>query len=87
VKHSFLYIFQKLHFKQGRVDFYYIPTVYISFQESALSGEEDTYTDSHFHDVFNEDCIVLDPVSVLPLQYKITRNLLPLSGKSLPLLV
>lgn len=64
-----------------------IPTVCFFFQESALSGEEDTYTDSHFHDIFNEDCIVLDPVSVLPLQYKITRNLLPLSGKSLLLLV
>uniref|UniRef100_A0A671KN10 Kinetochore associated 1 n=1 Tax=Sinocyclocheilus anshuiensis TaxID=1608454 RepID=A0A671KN10_9TELE len=44
-------------------------------------GEEDAYTESHFQDVFNEDCIVLDPVSVLPLQYKITRNLLPLAGE------
>lgn len=52
-------------------------------KESALSGEEDAYTESHFHDVFNEDCIVLDPVSVLPLQYKITRNLLPLSESRL----
>ncbi|XP_056103315.1 kinetochore-associated protein 1 isoform X1 [Rhinichthys klamathensis goyatoka] len=58
-------------------DFGFLP------KESALSGEEDTYTDSHFHDVFNEDCIVLDPVSVLPLQYKITRNLLPLSESRL----
>ncbi|XP_043096489.1 kinetochore-associated protein 1 isoform X3 [Puntigrus tetrazona] len=48
-------------------------------KESSMSGEEDAYIESHFHDVFNEDCIVLDPVSVLPLQYKITRNLLPLS--------
>uniref|UniRef100_A0AAR2LD09 RZZ complex subunit KNTC1/ROD C-terminal domain-containing protein n=1 Tax=Pygocentrus nattereri TaxID=42514 RepID=A0AAR2LD09_PYGNA len=30
-------------------------------------------------DVFNEDGIVLDPVSVLPVQYKITTSLLPLS--------
>lgn len=52
-----------------------------------MSGEEDAYIESHFHDVFNEDCIVLDPVSVLPLQYKITRNLLPLSGKSILLLL
>ncbi|RXN10649.1 kinetochore-associated 1 isoform X1 [Labeo rohita] len=52
-------------------------------KESALSGEEDAYTESHFQDVFNEDCIVLDPVSVLPLQYKITRNLLPLSDADL----
>ncbi|XP_050966456.1 kinetochore-associated protein 1 isoform X1 [Labeo rohita] len=52
-------------------------------KESALSGEEDAYTESHFQDVFNEDCIVLDPVSVLPLQYKITRNLLPLSESRL----
>ncbi|XP_073696057.1 kinetochore-associated protein 1 [Garra rufa] len=52
-------------------------------KESALSGEEEAYTESHFHDVFNEDCIVLDPVSVLPLQYKITRNLLPLSESRL----
>uniref|UniRef100_A0A673J6Y3 RZZ complex subunit KNTC1/ROD C-terminal domain-containing protein n=1 Tax=Sinocyclocheilus rhinocerous TaxID=307959 RepID=A0A673J6Y3_9TELE len=56
-------------------------------KESALSGEEDAYTESHFQDVFNEDCIVLDPVSVLPLQYKITRNLLPLSGESILLLL
>ncbi|XP_051529247.1 kinetochore-associated protein 1 [Myxocyprinus asiaticus] len=48
-------------------------------KESALHGDEDAYTESSFHDVFNEDCIVLDPVSVLPLQYKITTNLLPLS--------
>ncbi|XP_016317976.1 kinetochore-associated protein 1, partial [Sinocyclocheilus anshuiensis] len=52
-------------------------------KESALSGEEDAYTESHFQDVFNEDCIVLDPVSVLPLQYKITRNLLPLAESRL----
>lgn len=54
-----------------------------SGQESALSGEEDAYTESSFQDVFNEDGIVLDPVSVLPLQYKITTNLLPLSGRNM----
>uniref|UniRef100_A0A3P8UD43 Kinetochore associated 1 n=1 Tax=Amphiprion percula TaxID=161767 RepID=A0A3P8UD43_AMPPE len=32
-----------------------------------------------FQDVFNEDCIVLDPVSVLPVQYEITNCLLPIS--------
>lgn len=53
--------------------------VRFSDQESS-SGEEDAYTESSFQDVFNEDGIVLDPVSVLPLQYKITSNLLPLSG-------
>ncbi|XP_009300259.2 kinetochore-associated protein 1 isoform X2 [Danio rerio] len=52
-------------------------------KESSMSGEEDAYAESHFHDVFNEDGIVLDPVSVLPLQYKITRNLLPLSESRL----
>ncbi|XP_056314738.1 kinetochore-associated protein 1 [Danio aesculapii] len=52
-------------------------------KDSSISGEEDAYAESHFHDVFNEDGIVLDPVSVLPLQYKITRNLLPLSESRL----
>lgn len=52
-------------------------------KESSMSGKEDAYAESHFHDVFNEDGIVLDPVSVLPLQYKITRNLLPLSESRL----
>ncbi|KAA0716378.1 Kinetochore-associated protein 1 [Triplophysa tibetana] len=52
-------------------------------KESASSGEEDAYTESSFQDVFNEDGIVLDPVSVLPLQYKITSNLLPLSDSRL----
>ncbi|XP_056602843.1 kinetochore-associated protein 1 [Triplophysa dalaica] len=52
-------------------------------KESASNGEEDAYTESSFQDVFNEDGIVLDPVSVLPLQYKITSNLLPLSDSRL----
>lgn len=45
-----------------------------------LSGEEEAYTESSVQDVFNEDGIVLDPVSVLPVQYKITTSLLPLAG-------
>ncbi|TRY91813.1 hypothetical protein DNTS_012445, partial [Danionella cerebrum] len=52
-------------------------------KESALSAEADEYFESHFHDVFNEDGIVLDADSVLPVQYKITRNLLPLSDSRL----
>ncbi|XP_033828339.1 kinetochore-associated protein 1 [Periophthalmus magnuspinnatus] len=35
--------------------------------------------DPNYQDVFNEDCIVLDPVSVLPVQYEITNCLLPIS--------
>lgn len=45
-----------------------------------MSGEEDAYTETSVQDVFNEDGIVLDPVSVLPVQYKITSSLLPLAG-------
>lgn len=82
---NFLHL-KSCDFNRG-VETFNIHTVYIYFQETALSGEEDTYSESHFPDVFNEDCIVLDPVSVLPLQYKITRNLLPLSGKSMALFV
>ncbi|XP_073716353.1 kinetochore-associated protein 1 isoform X1 [Misgurnus anguillicaudatus] len=52
-------------------------------KESSLSDGEDVYTESSFNDRFNEDGIVLDPVSVLPLQYKITTNLLPLSDSRL----
>uniref|UniRef100_A0A8C7PQY7 Kinetochore associated 1 n=1 Tax=Oncorhynchus mykiss TaxID=8022 RepID=A0A8C7PQY7_ONCMY len=33
-----------------------------------------------FQDVFKEDCIILDPVSVLPVQYEITNCLLPFSS-------
>ncbi|KAK7933078.1 hypothetical protein WMY93_003974 [Mugilogobius chulae] len=39
----------------------------------------ETEKDLSFQDVFNEDCIVLDPVCVLPVQYEITNCLLPLS--------
>lgn len=51
-----------------------------------LSGEEDAYTEASVQDVFNEDGIVLDPVSVLPVQYKITTSLLPLAGACVVLL-
>uniref|UniRef100_A0A3B3YVA8 Uncharacterized protein n=1 Tax=Poecilia mexicana TaxID=48701 RepID=A0A3B3YVA8_9TELE len=39
---------------------------------------KDSYSQWSFQDVFNEDCIVLDPVSVLPVQYEITNCLLPI---------
>ncbi|XP_060762821.1 kinetochore-associated protein 1 isoform X2 [Neoarius graeffei] len=48
-------------------------------KDAILSGEEDAYTESSVQDVFNEDGIMLDPVSVLPEQYKITTSLLPLA--------
>ncbi|KAM6931090.1 kinetochore-associated protein 1 [Xenentodon cancila] len=44
-----------------------------------LEAEKDPYSQWSFEDVFNEDCIVLDPVSVLPVQYEITNCLLPIS--------
>lgn len=39
---------------------------------------------STFQDVFNEVCIVLDPVSVLPVQYEITNCMLPVSQGEVP---
>uniref|UniRef100_A0A3Q1HII4 Kinetochore associated 1 n=1 Tax=Acanthochromis polyacanthus TaxID=80966 RepID=A0A3Q1HII4_9TELE len=42
-------------------------------------AEKDPCSQWSFQDVFNEDCIVLDPVSVLPVQYEITNCLLPIS--------
>uniref|UniRef100_A0A3Q2WT44 Kinetochore associated 1 n=1 Tax=Haplochromis burtoni TaxID=8153 RepID=A0A3Q2WT44_HAPBU len=42
-------------------------------------AEKDPQSQWSFQDVFNEDCIVLDPVSVLPVQYEITNCLLPIS--------
>uniref|UniRef100_A0A3Q1C0R7 RZZ complex subunit KNTC1/ROD C-terminal domain-containing protein n=1 Tax=Amphiprion ocellaris TaxID=80972 RepID=A0A3Q1C0R7_AMPOC len=42
-------------------------------------AEKDPCCQWSFQDVFNEDCIVLDPVSVLPVQYEITNCLLPIS--------
>uniref|UniRef100_A0A3B5BIX8 Kinetochore associated 1 n=1 Tax=Stegastes partitus TaxID=144197 RepID=A0A3B5BIX8_9TELE len=44
-----------------------------------VSAEKDPCSQWSFQDVFNEDCIVLDPVSVLPVQYEITNCLLPIS--------
>ncbi|XP_062873879.1 kinetochore-associated protein 1 [Trichomycterus rosablanca] len=51
-------------------------------KDTVLSAEEDSYTETSLQDVFTEDGIVLDPVSVLPVQYKITTSLLPLSGST-----
>lgn len=48
-------------------------------QDLTLDAEKDPYSQWSFQDVFNEDCIVLDPVSVLPVQYEITNCLLPIS--------
>uniref|UniRef100_A0A8C5DZ37 Kinetochore associated 1 n=1 Tax=Gouania willdenowi TaxID=441366 RepID=A0A8C5DZ37_GOUWI len=43
-----------------------------------LTGK-DSFSQWIFQDVFNEDCIVLDPMSVLPVQYEITNCLLPVT--------
>ncbi|KAK3538624.1 hypothetical protein QTP86_008836 [Hemibagrus guttatus] len=51
-------------------------------KDAVLSGEEDAYTETSVQEVFNEDGIVLDPVSVLPVQYKITTSLLPLADST-----
>uniref|UniRef100_A0A8D3B3M7 Kinetochore associated 1 n=1 Tax=Scophthalmus maximus TaxID=52904 RepID=A0A8D3B3M7_SCOMX len=48
-----------------------------------VKAEKDPYSQWSFQDVFNEDCIVLDPVSVLPVQYEITNCLLPVSQAAL----
>lgn len=48
-------------------------------QDLSLEAEKDPYSQWSFQDVFNEDCIVLDPVSVLPVQYEITNCMLPIS--------
>ncbi|KAM4617055.1 kinetochore-associated protein 1 [Polymixia lowei] len=47
-----------------------------------LEAEKDPYSQWSFQDLFKEDCIVLDPVSVLPVQYEITNALLPISPDS-----
>lgn len=53
-------------------------------QDSSLEAEKDSYSQWSFQDVFNEDCIVLDPVLVLPVQYEITNCLLPIpQGKKI----
>ncbi|XP_041792351.1 kinetochore-associated protein 1 isoform X1 [Chelmon rostratus] len=41
-------------------------------------AEKDPCSQWGLQDAFNEDCIVLDPVSVLPVQYEITNCLLPI---------
>ncbi|XP_022522575.2 kinetochore-associated protein 1 [Astyanax mexicanus] len=51
-------------------------------KDAVLNGEDDAYTESSVQEIFNEDGIVLDPVSVLPVQYKITTSLLPLSDSA-----
>nr|XP_057927381.1 kinetochore-associated protein 1 [Doryrhamphus excisus] len=48
-------------------------------KDLASDAEKDVYSQWSFQDVFNEDCIVLDPVSALPVQYEITNCLLPVS--------
>ena len=53
-------------------------------QDLTLEAEKHPFSQWSFQDVFNEDCIVLDPVSVLPVQYEITNFLLPVSrGKKI----
>ncbi|KAM9810904.1 LOW QUALITY PROTEIN: kinetochore-associated protein 1 [Neosynchiropus ocellatus] len=47
-------------------------------KDSAMNSEKDPFSQWSFQDVFKEDCIVLDFVSVLPVQYEITNCLLPL---------
>ncbi|XP_062307937.1 kinetochore-associated protein 1 [Osmerus eperlanus] len=47
--------------------------------KDSLRAERDPYSQWSFQDVFSEDSIVLDPVSVLPVQYEITNCLLPFS--------
>ena len=51
----------------------------VTLQDLTLDAEKDPYSQWNFQDLFNEDCIVLDPVSVLPVQYEITNCLLPIS--------
>ncbi|KAM4577000.1 kinetochore-associated protein 1 isoform 1-T1 [Odontesthes bonariensis] len=48
-------------------------------KDLTLEAEQDPYSQWSFQDVFNEDCIVLDPVSVLPVQYEISNCMLPIS--------
>ncbi|XP_033947948.1 kinetochore-associated protein 1 [Pseudochaenichthys georgianus] len=48
-------------------------------KDPTLETEKDPHSQWSFQDVFNEDCIVLDPLSVLPVQYEITNCLLPIS--------
>ncbi|KAM8866405.1 kinetochore-associated protein 1 [Synchiropus picturatus] len=47
-------------------------------KDSTMNSDKDPFAQWIFQDVFKEDCIVLDVVSVLPVQYEITNCLLPL---------
>uniref|UniRef100_A0A3B3RBR1 Kinetochore associated 1 n=1 Tax=Paramormyrops kingsleyae TaxID=1676925 RepID=A0A3B3RBR1_9TELE len=49
-------------------------------KDSCPDSDCDPYTEWSFQHFFNEDGIVLDPVSVLPVQYEITNSLLPLAS-------
>lgn len=52
-------------------------------QDFSVEAGKDPHSQWTFQDVFSEDCIVLDPLSVLPVQYEITNCLLPVSqGKN-----
>ncbi|XP_030225552.1 kinetochore-associated protein 1 [Gadus morhua] len=48
-------------------------------KDVSLEAKGDPYSQWTFQDLFREDCIVLDEVSVLPVQYEITNGLLPMS--------
>ncbi|XP_056274414.1 kinetochore-associated protein 1 isoform X3 [Pseudoliparis swirei] len=48
-------------------------------KDSTLETEKDPHSQWTFQDVFSEDCLVLDPLSALPVQYEITNCLLPVS--------
>lgn len=57
-------------------------------QDLTSEAEKDPCSQWGLQDAFNEDCIVLDPVSVLPVQYEITNCLLPIpQGKMLKLII
>ncbi|KAJ8415551.1 hypothetical protein AAFF_G00425310 [Aldrovandia affinis] len=64
-------------YRQCQIDDYGFTT-----KDSSLEADRDPYTEWSFQDIFNEDGIVLDPVSVLPVQYEITTALLPSSSDS-----
>ncbi|XP_061674025.1 kinetochore-associated protein 1 isoform X2 [Syngnathoides biaculeatus] len=48
-------------------------------KDLGMGSEKDPYSKWRFQDVFNEDSIVLDPVSVLPVQFELTDSLIPVS--------
>lgn len=47
-------------------------------QDLTAEAEKDPCSQWSFQDFFSEDCIVLDPETVLPVQYEITNCLLPI---------